>query len=213
MIKIMEARRLKLGILASGRGSNFEAISNAIGRKELNADISLVISDKKDAKVLEKAQDQQIDTYSFNPREFNTKEEHESQLLEKFQEYDIDILVLAGYMRMLGKTILSVYKNRVVNIHPALLPAFPGLDAQKQALDYGVKYSGCTVHLVDEGMDTGPIILQAVVPILEGDTEDKLAQRILAEEHQAYWQALQYLAEGKLYLVGRTVYIKEDLLV
>lgn len=200
MIAIIPAKRLNLAIMASGRGSNYEAINAAINRNDLDADIKIVISDKENAVVLDKAKTANIPTLYINPRGFNSLGEYEEHLIKVLGEYEIDIIVLAGYMRLVGTTLLNAYKNRVVNIHPALLPAFPGLQAQKQALDYGVKFSGCTVHIVDEGMDTGPIILQAVVPVLPEDNEETLSKRILQEEHRLYWQALQLLAEGRLYL-------------
>jgi len=207
MNKVVEAGQLKLAILASGRGSNFDAICDAIVRQELNAEIKVLISDKKDALVLEKAQSRGIETRYLNPKEYSQKEDYEQEIVKILQECQVNVIALAGYMRLVGKVLLKAYKYRILNIHPSLLPSFTGLQAQKQALDYGVRYSGCTVHLVDEGMDTGPIIMQAVVPVYQDDTEETLAQRILQEEHKVYWRSLQLMAEGRVNIEGRKVYI------
>lgn len=207
MIKVMEAGRLKLAVLASGRGSNFDALGEAIERRELSADIKLLISDKKDAPALQKAQKREIEAHFINPRDYKSKDEYETDILKKLHEHDIDLLVLAGYMRLVGRVLLESFKFRIINIHPALLPSFTGLHAQKQAVDYGVKFSGVTVHIVDEGMDTGPIIMQAAVPVYQDDDEDSLAARILVEEHKIYWQSLQLFAEGRVWIDGRKVII------
>ena len=194
MMRIMEPQRLRLAVLASGRGSNFLAIQEAIKKGELEADICLLISDQPEAPVLQKAEEAGIDTYFINPRQYNGRQEYEQEIVGLLQAHNIDIVVLAGYMRLVGKVLLDAYKMRILNIHPALLPSFPGLNAHKQAIDYGVKCSGCTVHFVDEGMDTGPIIKQAAVPVWADDTEKSLADRILVEEHRIYSQALRLLA-------------------
>lgn len=209
MIKVMDPGKIALAVMASGRGSNFDAICEAIDRKDLNAEIKLVISDKQ-APVLKKARDRGITALYINPADYNSKLDYEHILVKTMQEYNVGLVVLAGYMRLIGKEILQTFKLRIVNIHPALLPSFTGLHAQKQAVDYGVRYSGCTVHLVDEGMDTGPIILQKAVPVYQDDDEDTLAERILAEEHQTYWRALQLIAEGRVYVQGRRVILKEE---
>lgn len=146
-------------------------------------------------------------TICLSPKEFANRDDYEAALLQKLQEHEVEIIALAGYMRMVGKVLLQSYKNKVINIHPALLPSFPGLNAQNQALNYGVRFSGCTVHMVDEGMDTGPILMQAVVPVYPDDDEDSLAARILVEEHRIYWRSLQLLAEGRIFLEGRRVVI------
>lgn len=203
----MEAGRLCLGLLASGRGSNFDAIMTAIIRRELNATMAVVISDNRDAAVLQKAKVHNVKNRFVNPRDFNSKSEYEQRLVELLQAESVDVVVLAGYMRIVGSVLLDAYQDRVVNIHPSLLPSFMGLHAQRQAVEYGVKYSGCTVHLVDEGMDTGPIIMQAVVSVAQDDDEDSLATRILVEEHKIYWRCLQLLAEGRVYLEGRRIFI------
>jgi len=204
----MEAGRLRLGLLASGRGSNFDAIMAAIIRQDLNAAMAVVISDNHDAPVLQKASVRNVRNCCVDPHKFKDKSEYETHLVELLQAEGVNLVVLAGYMRMVGKVFLSAYKNRIVNIHPSLLPSFPGLNAQRQAVEYGVKYSGCTVHLVDEGMDTGPIIMQTVVPVAQDDEEDSLATRILVEEHKLYWRCLQLIAEGRVWLEGRRVFIR-----
>lgn len=207
MRKIKEPGRLSLGILASGRGSNFLAIYEAIKEGKLDADIKVLISDKKDAPALLKARERGIDAFFIDPLLYESKLKFEEEIVSVLKKYGVDVVVLAGYMRLLGRNFLKEFPMRVLNIHPALLPSFIGLDAQKQALEYGVRYSGCTVHLVDEGMDTGPIILQEIVPVFQEDTVETLSSRILEEEHKVYWQALQLLAEGRLYLEGRRIII------
>lgn len=209
MIRIMEPGKLTLAVMASGRGSNFDAICAAIDRNELNAEIKIVISDKE-APVLAKARKRGIPALYVNPSDYKTKSDYEQVLVAKIKDCGAGLVVLAGYMRLVGKDLLHNFKLRVVNIHPALLPSFTGLHAQQQAVDYGVRYSGCTVHLVDEGMDTGPIILQKMVPVYQEDDEESLSERILVEEHDTYWRALQLIAEGKVYVAGRRVYIKEE---
>ncbi|MEN6325047.1 MAG: phosphoribosylglycinamide formyltransferase [Syntrophomonas sp.] len=207
MIRIMEPRRLKLAVLASGRGSNFDAIQNAIAKGDLAADIKILISDQQQAPALDKAAGYGIEALYVNPHDYQNRDAYENYIVSQTKKHEIDLIVLAGYMRLVGKVFLNDYKWRIVNIHPALLPSFTGLHAQKQAVDYGVRYSGCTVHLVDEGMDTGPIILQAVVPVHFEDDEESLAERILHEEHQIYWQALQLFAEGRLFIENRKIHI------
>ena len=206
-MRIVEPKRLKLAVLASGRGSNFLALSEAIQAGKLNADICVLISDQIEAPALSRARAIGINALFISPKAYNSREEYESEIVRNLKSLDIDIIVLAGYMRLVGKVLLEAYKLRILNIHPALLPSFTGLHAQRQAVDYGVKFSGCTVHFVDDGMDTGPIVMQAVVPVLADDTEDVLAERILVEEHRIYSQALQLLAEGRISVEGRTVHI------
>lgn len=199
--------KLRLAVLASGRGSNFEAICQAIDEGRLDARVVVLISDKPDALALERARKRGIKALYIDPGLYTSRDEYEKALVKACQEAEADLVVLAGYMRLLGKTFLSEYSLRTVNIHPALLPAFPGLHAQKQALEYGVRFSGCTVHFVDEGVDTGPIILQAVVPVYFDDTVETLEVRILKEEHRIYPQALQLIAEGRVVVEGRRVRI------
>lgn len=207
MKRLIEPGKLSLGILASGRGSNFDAICAAIARQDLNARIAVVLSDKADAAVIEKATHHNIKNFYVDPTHFDDQQAYERRLLAILEAEQVNLVVLAGYMRLVGKTILQAYRNRVVNIHPALLPAFKGLHAQRQAVEYGVRFSGCTIHLVDEGIDSGPIIMQAVVPVMQDDDEDSLATRILVEEHQSYWKALQLMAQGRVWLKGRRVFI------
>lgn len=207
MRRVREPGRLKLGILASGRGSNFLALGEAIQRGELDAEICMLLSDQAGAPALDRAQDIGVPAVCIQPRDYPTRGEYEAEIVSQLQAREVEVVVLAGYMRLVGPVMLEAYKLGIVNIHPALLPAFAGLHAQRQALDYGVKVSGCTVHFIDEGMDTGPIILQAVVPVFPEDSEESLSNRILVQEHRAYGQALQLLAEGRLYIEGRTVYI------
>lgn len=209
MKKLMDSHRLRLAVLASGRGSNFDAIYQAVQDGRLDADINVLISDQKDAPVLSKAENGGIDSFYIDPGNYNSKDDYEEAIVDCLKQHNIDLVVLAGYMRLLGNVLLTAYPWRIINIHPSLLPAFTGLHAQRQAVEYGVRYSGCTVHLVDAGMDTGPIIMQAVVPVLAEDDEDSLAARILAQEHQIYWQSLQLLAEGRVYIDGRRIVIKD----
>lgn len=209
MMRVREPGRLKLAVLASGRGSNFDALCAAVERRDLNADIMILVSDNPEAAALVKARQRGIPALNLNPGDFPDRSSYERELIRVLQEKQVDMVALAGYMRLVGHDFLQAFQQRVINIHPALLPSFTGLHAQKQALEYGVRFSGCTVHIVDEGMDTGPIILQRVVPVMPDDDEDSLARRILAEEHQAYWQALQLMAEGRIYLEGRKVVISE----
>jgi len=183
----MENRRL--AILLSGRGSNFVAIHKAIQRGDLNAEICCVISNVEDAGGLSKATEFGLTAISL-PSKGIERAEYDRMLIKALRPFDPQLVCLAGYMRIVGPQLLKEYPGRVLNIHPALLPSFPGLHAQRQALQYGVKVSGCTVHIADEGVDTGPIILQRAVEVLEGDTEESLSARILEQEHQAYWRAI-----------------------
>lgn len=199
--------KLKLGVLASGRGSNLQAIIDNIEAGNLNSEVAIVITDKQDAYALERAGKHQIPGFHINPKQYGAKSEYEKAVVETLKEHCVELVVLAGYMRLVGNVLLENFPNRIMNIHPALLPAFPGAHGQRDALDYGVRYSGCTVHFVDEGMDTGPIILQAVVPVIQDDDEDILSARILKEEHKIYSQAIQLFAEGRLRVEGRKVLI------
>ncbi|HHY36194.1 MAG TPA: phosphoribosylglycinamide formyltransferase [Firmicutes bacterium] len=201
--------KLRLAVLASGRGSNLQAIIDAIAAGELAAEIAVVISDKEDARALERARRHRIPHCFLDPKEHPGPGAYDRALVALWREYRVDLVALAGFMRLLGAEAVRAYRNRILNIHPSLLPAFPGLNAQAQAVAYGVRYSGCTVHFVDEGMDTGPIILQAVVPVRQDDDPETLAARILEEEHRLYPRAIQLFAEGRLEVVGRRVRIKD----
>ncbi len=198
---------LRLAVLASGRGSNLQAIIDSSRNGSLFAEIVVVISDNPEAYALTRAKDQGIAAVLLEPSAHPSKAAYEEALVEVCAAYGVEVVALAGYMRLLGHGFLSRFPNRVLNIHPALLPSFTGLHAQRQALEYGVRFSGCTVHFVDEGMDTGPILLQAVVPVLPDDNEDTLAERILVQEHRLYPQALELVARGKIQIEGRRVRI------
>lgn len=199
--------KLRLGVLASGRGSNLQSIMDAAAAGKIKAEVAAVISDNKDAFALERARKAGIPALYVKPKDFGSKDEYERAVLKLLKEHGVQLVCLAGYMRIVGRVILDAFPNMVINIHPALLPAFPGLHGQQQAWDYGVKYSGCTVHFVDEGMDTGSIIIQAVVPVYDDDTADTLAARILEQEHKIYPEAIGLLAEGRLKLSGRKVLV------
>lgn len=197
----------KAGVLVSGRGSNLQAVLDRIADGYLPLEIGVVISDKADAYALERAANVGIKTVVVARKEFASKEEFEDRIHAALVEAGCELVVLAGFMRILSGNFVSKWHNKIINIHPALLPSFPGLDGQGQALEYGVKFTGCTVHFVDEGTDTGPIILQKVVPVLDDDTHDTLAARILEQEHKAMPEALKLWAEGKLVIEGRKVKI------
>jgi phosphoribosylglycinamide formyltransferase-1 len=195
-----------IAVLVSGRGSNLQSIIDSIESQNIrDAKISVVISDVKNAFALERARRHGIDAIFIDPRTFVDKKAYEQEVLKILGQHDIGLILLAGYMRIVGREIIEAYHNKIINIHPALLPSFKGLHAQKQAFDYGVRISGCTVHFVDEGMDTGPIIIQKCVPVLEGDTPDTLAARILEQEHQIFPEAVKLFVEGKLKVEGRVV--------
>lgn len=199
---------LNIAVLISGRGSNLQSIIDNVENGYIpNACVSVVISDKKDAYGLERAMDHGINAVFIDPAAYQSKEKFETALLDVLARFSTDVLLLAGFMRILGSNVIKAYSNRIMNIHPALLPSFKGLHAQKQALDYGVKIAGCTVHFVDEGMDSGPIILQKSVHVLDSDTEESLSERILAQEHIIFPEAVKLFAEGRLDIKGRRVHI------
>ncbi len=206
----MVARKLRLSVLASGRGSNFVAIQQAIAEGRLDAVITQVISNNADAPALEKALSFGIKAISVSPKSYPDRAAYEKQIVEYLKAENTELVVLAGYMRLVGETLLQAYPNQVVNIHPALLPSFPGLHAQRQAVEYGVKYSGCTVHFVDGGMDTGPVIGQTAVPVYADDDEDTLSDRILEQEHRLYARCLQWIAEGRVTVEGHRVKIEGE---
>jgi len=200
-------KKIRLGALVSGGGTNLQAIIDRSERGELTAEVVCVISNRADAFGLERARKHGIAAIHLDHKAFSGRAEYDGALVNILREFRVDLVVLAGFMRIVTPTLLDAFPNRIMNIHPALLPAFPGLDAQKQALEYGAKVSGCTVHFVDAGTDTGPIILQKAVPVLEGDTEATLAERIHFEEHKLYPAAIQLFAEGRLKVEGRRVII------
>ncbi|MCA1574508.1 MAG: phosphoribosylglycinamide formyltransferase [Acidobacteria bacterium] len=202
----MVSRRTKscrVGILISGRGSNMCALADAIRSGRIpNAEIALVISDQRDAAGVFHARGRGLEV-SVIERGYRTREEHEQEIVAALRERQIDLVCLAGYMRLLSRYFIDAYRGRILNIHPSLLPAFPGLAAQRRALDHGAKWSGCTVHLVDETLDGGPIIGQRSVPVLEDDTKETLSARILEQEHQLYPEAVALIVSGKYEVVGR----------
>lgn len=196
-----------LGVLASGRGSNFQAIIDEIEAGRLDASVKLLIVDTPDAYAVERAKKHSIEYLYLDPREFPAKDDFFLRITNELSSRGVNLVVLAGFMRIVRKPLLDVFPHRVMNIHPALLPAFPGLHGQKQAVDYGVKISGCSVHFVDEGMDTGPVIIQAAVPVFPDDTEETLSGRILNLEHKIFPEAVRLFSEGRLRVEGRTVKI------
>lgn len=194
----------KLGILLSGRGSNFEAIAESIKAGRLHAEIAIVISNRADAPGLESARRRGLNARLVASKG-RVREEHDREVIAALKEAKVDLVCLAGYMRLLSPEFVRTFSNRILNIHPSLLPAFPGLDAQKQALEYGAKVSGCTVHIVDEHLDHGPIIVQKTVPVLETDDEYSLSARILEQEHIAYTEAIRLMLSGEVEVQGRRV--------
>ncbi len=198
---------VNIAVLVSGRGSNLQAIIDSIENGYLKAQIAAVISDIGDAYALERARKHGIEAVFIDPKRFPSKDLYEEEILGVLKEREVQFVLLAGYMRILGKTLLATYKNRILNIHPALLPSFPGLHAQKQAFDHGVKVAGCTVHFVDEMLDGGPIILQRCVDVKENDTAEMLADRILEQEHKIYPEAVKLAVENRLRIEGRKVKI------
>jgi phosphoribosylglycinamide formyltransferase-1 len=202
---------LRLGVLASGRGSNLEAIIRNVESGRLSAEIQVVISDHPDTQALQKAAEHGIAAQYIPPGKNKTflEPDAEKEYVNCLKEHNVELVVLAGFMRILKSHFLNSFSGKIMNIHPALLPSFPGLDAQKQAILHGVKYSGCTVHFVTEHVDGGPIIKQAVVPVLPLDTVSSLSERILDEEHRIYSEAIQLFSEGRLRIEGRKVKILE----
>ena len=194
----------KIGILLSGRGSNFEAIADSIKSGRLQAEIAIVISNRADAPGLESAKGRGLNAQLI-PSKGRAREEHDADVVSALKEAQVDLVCLAGYMRLLSPDFIRAFPSRIVNIHPSLLPAFPGMDAQKQALEYGVKVTGCTVHFVDEHLDHGPIILQKTVPVLDGDDVPTLSARILEQEHAAYSEAIALVLSGEVEVQERRV--------
>jgi len=199
---------LKLGVLISGSGTNLQAIIDAIGRGEVHAEIRLVISNRADAYGLQRARQAGIPTRVIDHRRFESREAFDRQLAAELTGAGVELVILAGFMRLLSNVMLRAFPNRIMNIHPALLPSFPGLHVQKAAAEYGVRFSGCTVFFVTEGVDDGPIIIQAVVPVYDDDTEETLSARILAQEHRIFPRAIALFQQGRLEVVGRKVLVK-----
>jgi phosphoribosylglycinamide formyltransferase-1 len=200
---------MRLGVLISGRGSNFEAIANNIARRKLDAEIGVVISNRANAPGLEIARQRGIPMRVIASAGLE-RETYDKKLIEELTTHEVDLVCLAGFMRLLSTSFVRAFPNRVLNIHPSLLPAFPGLDAQRQALEHGVKITGCTVHLVDEFLDSGPIVIQSAVPVLDTDTVEALSARILLQEHVIYSKAIQYFVDRRLTLEGRRVIIRPE---
>jgi len=203
--------KLRIGALASGGGTNMQAIIDRCADGSINAELALLICNNPGAAALERAKKAGIPTLTIDHRNYADRKAFDEAVVSALQQANVDLVVLAGFMRIVTKTILDAFPNRVMNIHLALLPALPGLHVQKKALEYGAKFSGCTVHFVDDGVDTGPIIIQAVVPIFDDDTEESLSARILVREHQIYPKAIQLFAEGRLRIDNRKVVIDPPL--
>ncbi|HBO84050.1 MAG: phosphoribosylglycinamide formyltransferase [Deltaproteobacteria bacterium GWC2_42_11] len=200
---------INLGVLVSGSGTNLQAIIDAIEAKKLPANINVVISNNPNAYAVQRAKIHNIPVEVIPNSSAATREAYDNIVVEVLKRYTVELVVLAGFMRVLTQSLINAFPMHIMNIHPALLPSFHGLHAQKNAVDYGVKFSGATVHFVDEGIDTGPIIIQAVVPVYDDDTEETLAKRILKEEHKIYPYAIQLFAEGRLEVKGRRVVVKD----
>lgn len=204
-----ERAPLRIGVLASGRGSNFEAIARSVESGAIPAVLVALVTDRPNARAIEVARAHGIEAVVLDARDYPGREAHEKAVIAALDERGVGLVCLAGYMRLLSGGFVKHFERRLLNIHPSLLPAFPGLHVQRQALEHGVKIAGATVHFVDEGVDTGPIVRQAAVPVCEDDTEDTLADRILAEEHRIYPEAIRLFAEGRLRIEGRRVRIEE----
>lgn len=195
----------RIGVLLSGRGSNFEALADSVSTGRIpNAEIAIVISNKPDALGMERARSRGINAQVIASKGLQ-REEYDRKVVGVLQEHKVDLICLAGYMRLLSPYFVAAFPQRIINIHPSLLPSFPGLESQKQALDYGVKIAGCTVHFVDENLDAGPIILQATVPVFDEDDEHTLSERILREEHRIYTEAVRIILGGKYKIIGRRI--------
>ncbi len=208
-IFVSPKKRGRIAVFLSGRGSNFRAIHKAIKESRINAAISLVFSNVETAAGLQTAREEGLETLYLNSKLYAGREEYDKAAVREVRKRDVDLVCLAGYMRVLSPYFCREFKNRCMNIHPALLPSFPGLHVQKKAIDWGVRYSGATVHFVAEEVDMGPIILQAAVPVLQDDSEETLADRILIEEHKIYPRAVQLYFEGRIEVRGRRVFIRE----
>lgn len=211
-MSIKRTEALRVAVLASGRGSNLQAVIDAIEAGTVRAKIVAVISNKKDAPALERARRHKLPDLFVDPKLYtgrpDSREAYDHAILEVLRQHNVGLVLLAGYMKIVTKVLVETFANRMMNIHPSLLPSFPGLDVQKKAIEWGCKLAGCTVHFVTEGVDEGPIILQAAVPILDDDSPDRLAARILEQEHKIYPRAVQLFAEDRLRVVGRRVFIE-----
>jgi phosphoribosylglycinamide formyltransferase-1 len=199
----------RIGVLLSGRGSNFEALAQSAAAGRIPAEIAIVVSNREGAPGIQRAQARGIRTHVI-PSKGLEREAYDRQVAAVLNEAKVDLICLAGYMRLLSPFFVAAFPNRILNIHPSLLPSFPGLESQRQALEYGVKFAGCTVHFVDENLDAGPIVLQAVVPVEDRDTTSTLAERILREEHRIYTEAVRIVLEGRYRIEGRRVLITPE---
>ncbi|MFQ5480420.1 MAG: phosphoribosylglycinamide formyltransferase [Thermodesulfobacteriota bacterium] len=204
---------LRIGIIASGRGSNLQCLINAVEEGRLEVTIELVISDRPGAGALGRAEKHGIVHALVRENEYATRAEFDAEMIKLLKAHDVELVVLAGFMRVLGPAFIEAFPERIINIHPALLPSFPGLNVHRKAIRHGVKFSGCTVHFVDKGLDTGPIIIQAVVPILDNDTEESLGARILAEEHRILPEAVSLIANKSIEVIDRRVCLKDKSLI
>jgi phosphoribosylglycinamide formyltransferase-1 len=201
------ARPLRLGVLASGSGSNLQAILDACAARRIPAEVAVVICNLPDARALQRARDARVPALALPHQEFARREDYDARLVTELRARGVELVCLAGFMRIVTPVLLSAFPQRVINIHPSLLPAFPGMHGVRQAFRAGVRVSGCSVHFVDQGTDSGPVLIQAAVPVLDGDTEESLAARILAQEHRIYPRAIQLIAEGRVQVDGRRVRI------
>ena len=201
----MPSEKFKLAVLVSGRGSNLQAIIDSIEKNNLAAEISLILSNVPDAYALQRGKKHGLESIFLDPKSFSSRDDYEKQMIELLQTKSIDLVCLAGFMRILGKKFIEAFSGKIINIHPSLLPAFPGLNVQEKALKHGVRFSGCTVHFVNEEVDGGAIISQAVVPILDADDTQSLSDRILEQEHIIYPEAIRLIIEDRLELSGRRV--------
>ena len=201
----MPSEKFKLAVLVSGRGSNLQAIIDSIEKNNLAAEISLILSNVPDAYALQRGKKHRLKSIFLDPKSFSSRDDYEKQMIELLQTKSIDLVCLAGFMRILGKKFIDAFSGKIINIHPSLLPAFPGLNVQEKALQHGVRFSGCTVHFVNEEVDGGAIISQAVVPILDADDTQSLSDRILEQEHIIYPEAIRLIIEDRLELSGRRV--------
>jgi len=201
------SKKLRIGVLASGGGTNLQSIIDRCQDDSLDAEIAVVICNNPAAGALERAAQAGIASRCINHRDFSSREDFDTAVVSALQESGVELVVLAGFMRIITQTFIDAFPDRVINIHPALLPSFPGLHVQQQAIDYGARFSGCTVHFVDGGVDTGPILIQAVVPVLQDDTAETLAARILEQEHRIYPRAIQLIAENRVHINDRQVSI------
>lgn len=198
---------LRLGVLVSGSGSNLQSIIDASEKGFIKSKVCVVISNIPDVYALERAKKHKIPAFVINHKDFKTREDFDKAIVDKLKEFNVDLVIMAGFLRVITNVLLDAFPMKIMNIHPALLPSFPGLHVQKKALEYGCKFAGCTVHFADSGVDSGPIIIQGIVPVLDNDTEETLSKRILSVEHKIYPQAIKLYEEKRLKIIGRRVIV------